>query len=232
MTDRPRQIAEAVIAAIVAQALPPGTKLGERELAEVWGTSRAVIKQALIIVGESGLVETRVNRGASVAQLGHREAQELFEALSALEQGVAFQLMQRLSGREWDVMQANVDEVEASMAAGDNENADIIGPVFHDHMIALSGNRAVQEIHARLVRRMQLLRQLYVNRDYHRCRLNDDHRDLLEHLRAARVPEALALIQNHYQSIARGYDVEAPVTEPESLARALAPWLDSHSQTA
>ncbi|PJE31075.1 transcriptional regulator, GntR family [Pseudooceanicola antarcticus] len=232
MTDRPRQIAKAIIAAIVAQALPPGTKLGERELAEVWGTSRAVIKQALIIVGESGLVDTRMNRGASVAQLGQREAYELFEALSAVEQGVAFQLMQRLSGREWEVMAANVDEVDAAIDLGDNVHADDIGPIFHDHLLALSGNRALQEVHARLVRRMQLLRQLYVNRDYHRCRLNDDHRDLLDHMRAGRVTEALSLIQNHYQSIARGYDVEAPVAEPASLKEALAPWLETETAPA
>lgn len=232
MTERPRQIAEAIIAAIVAQALPPGTKLGERELAEAWGTSRAVIKQALIIVAESGLVETRKNRGASVAQLSQREAYELFEVLSAVEQGVAFQLMQRLSAREWDILQANVDSVEASMEAGDNPTADRLGPVFHDLLMQMSGNQTAIDVHARLVRRMQLLRQLYMNHDYHRCRLNDDHRDLLAHMRARRVAEALALIQNHYESIARGYDVDAPVAAPETLAGALAPWLAVQPETA
>ena len=50
MAYRSRQIAEALSGAIAAQELPPGFKLGERHLGEICGTSRAVVKQALIVL--------------------------------------------------------------------------------------------------------------------------------------------------------------------------------------
>lgn len=227
MIDRPRQIADAISNAIVAQTLLPGTKLGERELAEVCDTSRAVIKQALIIVAENGLVETKRNRGASVAQLSIRDAFDLFEALSALEQGVAFQLAHRLSAPEWEVLQHHVDLTQACMDCGDNDKADRIGPEFHSHLVGLTRNRALISTHEQLARKSQLLRQLYVNRDYHRCRLNDDHQELLTLMKSRQIDHALKLIGDHYQSIARGFDMDGPVSQPADLGTALMPWLTS-----
>lgn len=232
MVDRPRQIADAITSAIVAQTLLPGTKLGEREVAEVCNTSRAVIKQALIIVSESGLVETRRNRGASVAQLSIRDAFELFEALSALEQGVAFQLATRMSASEWEVLQQHVDLTQACMDCGNNDEADRIGPEFHSQLVSLTRNRTLISTHEQLVRKSQLLRQLYVNRDYHRCRLNDDHQELVTLMKTRRIDQALRLIESHYQSIARGFDMDQPVSQPADLSTALAPWLTKKAEPA
>lgn len=232
MVDRPRRIADAISSAIIAQTLPPGTKLGERELSEVCDTSRAVIKQALIMVAESGLVETRRNRGASVAQLTIRDAFELFESLTALEQGVAFQLMHRLSGLEWEVLQQHVDLTQACMDCGNNEEADRIGPGFHSQLVALTRNRALASTHDQLVRKSQLLRQLYVNRDYHRCRLNDDHQELVTLMKSKQVDPVLKLVEGHYQSIARGFDMDGPVSLPADLGSALEPWLAREPELA
>ncbi len=227
MSDLPRWIADAVTGAILAQALPPGTKLGERELAQACGTSRAVVKQAMLILGETGLVETRKNRGASVARLTTQEAYDLFEALTVLEQGVAVQLMQRMAPAEWDVLQEHVDLVQTHMDENNNDAADRQGPQFHTHFISLLGSKAVSALHQQLVRRSTLLRMLYVNRRYHRCRLNDDHQVLIDLLRAKEADAVFRHIEDHYRSIVRGFDMDRPLSTDCDLAAALAPWLGS-----
>lgn len=232
MSGTAQHIADQIGTAIRSQALPAGTRLAERELAEIFGVSRAVIKQALVALSEAELVDTRRHSGASVAVVGESEARELFEALVTIEQGIAFLLMEQLSPAEWDRLEANVSQVDSSMRAGDNTEADRIGPHFHDLFVELCGNRVLQRAHARIAQRVQLLRQIYVSHDYCRRQLNEDHRALIAHLRAGELAPALTLIRHHYRAIARGYDLSPPDGPPVKLAVALAscrvPHDDSH----
>ena len=48
MSGRSEQIAATICEAILAHRLMPGTKLGERDLADIFAVSRVVIRQALI----------------------------------------------------------------------------------------------------------------------------------------------------------------------------------------
>lgn len=225
MADLPRQIADAVTSAILAQVLLPGTKLGERELAQACGTSRAVVKQALLILSETGLVETRKNRGASVAKLTTQEAYDLFEALTTLEQGVAVQLMHRMAPAEWDVLQEHVDQIQTYMDQNNNDAADRHGPDFHTIFVKLLRNKAVDSLHKQLVRRSTLLRMLYVNLQYHRCRLNDDHQELIGLLKARATDAVFKHIEEHYRSIVRGFDMDRSLDTDCDLSTVLSPWL-------
>ena len=221
MTLLSRQIAEVMSGAIGAQELPPGMKLGERQLADICGTSRAVVKQALIVLAREGLVQMHPNRGAFVAELDPREAFEIFEAIAAIEQGVAFQLAARMSSGDLARLEANVSETQCCLDHGDDIKSDRTGPEFHVELVKLARNRVLEESHARLLRRSQLIRLLYVNRDYHRQQLNDDHGLLLTYLKAGQIEPALKLIGNHYDSIARGYDMDMRAAIRPDLAEVL-----------
>ncbi|MEO1027334.1 MAG: GntR family transcriptional regulator, partial [Pseudomonadota bacterium] len=67
MTDKASAIVSAVTQAILDHNLVPGTKLGERELAEIFGSSRVIVRQALVELSDGGLVSLQRNRGAFVA---------------------------------------------------------------------------------------------------------------------------------------------------------------------
>ncbi len=232
MADRSRQIAEALSGAIGAQELPPGFKLGERPLAEIFSTRRAVVKQALLVLSREGLVQIHPNRGAFVAELNAREAFDVFESIAAIEQGAAFQLAVRLSPADLDRLDANVSETQCCLDHGDDAGSDRIGPEFHVELVKLARNRVLEETHARLVRRSQLIRLLYVNRDYHRQKLNDDHGLLVAHLKAGRIEPALRLIANHYDSIARGYDMDMRAVVQPNLGEVLARRLKTQTEPA
>ena len=225
MTQFSRRIADAITDAILAHALPPGAKLGERELAEAAGASRAVVKQALVKLTEHGLVDTRPNRGASVARLTIHDAYDLFEALTILEQGVAMQLAERMGPSEWDVLERHVDAVQWRIERGEDAGADVMGPEFHSILVGLVRNRSLRALHEQLVRRSTLLRTLYERREVHRCALNDDHRKFVRLLRTRQVERAAVLIERHYRSVVRGFDMDPRPVSPVDLAAVLGPRL-------
>ena len=59
----PTRIAERVVEAILAQKLAPGERLGEQALAENFGVSRTMVREALMQLQARGFVEVQARRG-------------------------------------------------------------------------------------------------------------------------------------------------------------------------
>lgn len=64
-----RQIHALLRQDIVALRLRPGARLSENELALRFGTSRAPVREALIRLGEEGLIEVQPQRGSFVSRI-------------------------------------------------------------------------------------------------------------------------------------------------------------------
>ena len=69
-----RQIEQAVL----DHRLPPGTKLKEVQLANLFGVKRGTIRKVLTRLAHSRLVEQTPNRGATVAKPSVQEGKDLF----------------------------------------------------------------------------------------------------------------------------------------------------------
>jgi len=69
---------------IVGGRIPPGSKLAEREVAELLGISRAPVRDALLELEKEGLVVTKPN-GRYVIELGKQDIRELYQVRLALE---------------------------------------------------------------------------------------------------------------------------------------------------
>lgn len=225
MSYRSRQIADALSGAIGAQDLPPGFKLGERILSEICGTSRAVIKQALIILSREGLVEMVPNKGACVAELSGHAVLDIFEALAAIEQGAAFQLAERLTGADWDRLESNVTAAQCCLDTEASEEADRLGQEFHSHLVALVDNPMLMESHARLTLRSQLLRQHLISVAEQGRHLNDDHGRILTLLKTRQTTEAMRMIGAHYAAIARGFRLAPAKSANPDLEAVMRRWL-------
>ena len=70
---------------IVTGRFQPGERLDEQSLADRFGVSRTPIREALMQLASTGMVELHSRRGAFVASLGLKEIIERFEAMAALE---------------------------------------------------------------------------------------------------------------------------------------------------
>jgi DNA-binding GntR family transcriptional regulator len=77
--------------AIIGGALAPGVRLIERELIEMLGVSRTVIREALRQLESEGLITTDARKGMVVRELTMSEATHLY-AIRALLEGLAARL--------------------------------------------------------------------------------------------------------------------------------------------
>ena len=222
MGNLSERISDTLRKAILAQRLVPGTKLGERELAEIFDVSRIVIRQALIRLATDGLVTIERNRGAFVAQPSLQEALEIYDTLTLLEQGVAQRLAERLDASGWEKLRAHVGRQAEAIERHDHRLADDLGQQFHTLFVSLAGNRLTQDIHAQVVRRTYLLRSLYTSRfDY--CNLLNEHSRIIDLLERGRIKPAMDLIDSHHRHVVRGYVLDPSGYPDTTLKEALAP---------
>ena len=225
MANRAEEIAATVTRAIVTRRLWPGSKLSEQTLADIFGVSRAVVRQAIIHLADGGLVAIQQNRGAFVSRPSYREAIEIYDALTIIEQGVAAQLAGRLSPQECAELRRHVNMQHKAVEEGNDALSDQLGSGFHEVLVRLARNSVVQEIHEQLIKRTSLLRTLVDNRfDY--CGLLHDHTELIDHLEQGSVEKAQALIDRHHRNVVRGFVLDQNLEPKMTPQEALEPYLD------
>ena len=82
--DTTRRIADSIVAAIVERRLMPGSKLAEQKLADLFGVSRTLVRQALFQLRDQ-LITLEPARGAFVAEPSVDEARQVFAVRRMLE---------------------------------------------------------------------------------------------------------------------------------------------------
>ena len=70
---------------IVEQALPPGARIDQTELADRLGVSRIPVRQALVHLAERGFVQLSAHRSARVAPISVEDVSRLYELRGRLE---------------------------------------------------------------------------------------------------------------------------------------------------
>lgn len=156
-----RYIYDRIYAAIMDQRLAPGAKLREAELCTVFGVSRTPVRQALIQLGQDGIVVLRHNRGAEVAQPTREEGHHIFVAREVIECAVARQLAQVHRAQDVRELRALARAERAAFAAGTDGEAITLAGTFHLRMAQMAGNPVLAALVARLVPQTSLLLALY-----------------------------------------------------------------------
>lgn len=80
-----RSVIEALRGRIARREIPPGSKLGEQQLAQEFGVSRARIREALGVLEQRGLIERTPHRGAVVLRLDLTQVFDIYQVRESLE---------------------------------------------------------------------------------------------------------------------------------------------------
>lgn len=214
--SRARKVASAITNAILDHSLKPGTKLCEQALAEIFGVSRTVVRQAIILLGSDGLVVVERHRGAFVSQPDFDEALEICESLVMIEQAAAAHLIRILGDTEWSEIKLRIAEGQRSAQSVHGQSS--CDQDFQSLLIDLTGNPVAKSIHARLLRRMQLVRSL-AGPDADHLVLAERNGKLVDRLAKGQFRQAAMMIERHRMASIRGGYVERPHEERASNAR-------------
>ena len=186
--------------AIVEQRLPPGTKLGEKALCEIFGVSRTLIRRVLQRLANEHMVASQPHRGACVARPSVEEAREVFEARRALEAHVIDRLAGGLTLADGGRLRRHLAQERQAHAAGDRRRLIRVSGEFHLLLAELAGNRAIARFLRELVSRTSLIIALYEAPGASCCSLGD-HTEIIEALVSGRAQVADRAMCAHLLSI-------------------------------
>ena len=115
------QVLERLRGAIIGGQLAPGQRLIERELTEMTGVSRTVVREVLRQLETEGLVAIIPHKGPVVRELSAGEARDLYTIRGALE-GIAARLFVEHAGADLHrKLAAALDVVVEAYRGGDAE---------------------------------------------------------------------------------------------------------------
>jgi len=127
--------------AIVGGRFQPNERLVEADLARTLGAGRTTIRAALVRLDQEGLVQRTPNRGARVRLVSDREALEIEQVRSALEQLVVREAALRATARDLADLRAELRRMHALVAEGDPIGYSELNASFHQRIWAIADNR-------------------------------------------------------------------------------------------
>ncbi|MCM3660619.1 GntR family transcriptional regulator [Georgenia satyanarayanai] len=145
---------EAIRAAILANAIPPGTPLSVPELARRLEVSRSPVREAVQRLIYDGLASHVPNRGAVVDQVEVDEITELYAVREVLE-GLAARLATQNASRDGvDSLREITAQHEELVRDGGDVDAHLqLDMAFHRTIRTLAGNHYLSEILESIVNR-------------------------------------------------------------------------------
>jgi len=79
------EIAERIVQSILARKIRPGERLGEQELADLFGVSRTLVREAMVHLQARGFVAVRSRVGWYVVEPSFEDARETYAARRIVE---------------------------------------------------------------------------------------------------------------------------------------------------
>ena len=218
-------IVDRVVNAILAGRLKPGTRLGEAQLAELFGVSRTRVREALMRLEARGIVQVSARRGWFVFEPSPEDARDAFEARRAVEVGLLH------CSRSIDVpalteLKAHIRREQAAIDAGDVGARSFLLGDFHVCMADALGNRALADILRDLTARTVLTAMLYQSQ-HDAAESCGDHARIVDALEAGDVGGAARLMELHIGDVEAALGVRAAADPLSSLREALAPLPES-----
>ena len=155
------EIAQSVVEAILAQKLAPGERLGEQELADLYGVSRTLVREALMQLQARGFVEVRPRRGWYVVEPSVGQARDAFAARRAVESG----LLRQAEGTPLQTvvrrLRRHVQDERAAIDGADPATRAFLLADFHVCLAECLGNPLLSDMLRDLTARTTLAATLY-----------------------------------------------------------------------
>ncbi|MBS7543665.1 GntR family transcriptional regulator [Ancylobacter oerskovii] len=209
-----------ILQAIFERRLHPGEKLTEERVAELFGVSRTVVRQALARLAQDGIVEQRPNRGAFVAAPSRADARHVLDARAVVEPEIA---ATACCGPATAVarLRRHVAMENEARAAGERATLVRLTGEFHIALAEAAGNPVFVRLLTELQALSSLAILLYARGEHAACPPHE-HADIVQAIEAGDGETAARLMRVHIAHVAEELDLAEPNgSRPPGLAQAL-----------
>lgn len=193
-----RQAAEILRNMILDNQLAPGSNHLESELAELLNMSRTPVREATLILETQGLLEVKPRHGVRILSFSLDDMDEIYEVLTELE-SLAAQRAASKGHPENELRKAEcaITAMDQSLLKDDRDSWAEADEVFHRELVRLGGNSRISKIVDMYIDQVRRARALTLYLRPAPTKSNDDHRDVLNAIRAGDPDKARSLHKMH-----------------------------------
>lgn len=205
-------IADQLRGRIMDGTFPPGSQLGEAQLASRLDVSRGPVREALQRLVQEGLLVYRRNRGVFVITLDDEQVADVYLARGAVERE-AVRILIRTAGTEaLDELETHVENMSRAAENGEWPRVADHDLKFHELIVHASGSSRLRRMFGTLlVEARMCLSALEAAYPIHQ-RLVREHREILHAMRQGNEPRTLQLLDAHLHDAVK--DLTAPGSRP------------------
>lgn len=213
-TSSTSQIVESLTRAIVEHRLHPGTKLAEQKLADHFGVSRTLVRQALFQLSQNRLIRLEPARGAFVAAPSVDEAKQVFAVRRMLEVEMTRAFVRQVSPAKIKALREHVAQEKLAVSNQDVPGRTELLGDFHVRMAELMGNEVLAELLRDLISRCALITLMYQSTAAAE-HSNEEHADIVKALAAKDEELAVRLMNDHLLHVEEGltFDRKLPTND-------------------
>ncbi|MEO8652372.1 MAG: GntR family transcriptional regulator [Hyphomicrobiaceae bacterium] len=203
-----------IVDAVMAGQLRPGTRLGEQQLAQLFGVSRTVVREALIRLETRGIVHVSTRRGWFVIEPSIEEAREAFDARRAIELGILYSV-DKIDADAIAKLKQHLTQEQDAIRSGDVAARSYLLGDFHVCMADALGSRLLADILRDLTARTILISMLYQS-THDAAESCAEHVEIVAAMEAGDRDRAASLMARHIGNVEAGLTVRAE-PEPDPL---------------
>lgn len=207
-------IVEALTRAIVEHRLLPGAKLAEQKLADHFGVSRTLVRQALFQLSQNRLIRLEPARGAFVAAPSALEARQVFAVRRMLEAEMMRAFVREVTPKKIKALKDHVAQEKHAVSRNDAAGRTELLGDFHVRMAELMGNDVLAQLLGELISRCSLITLMYQTASAAEDS-NDEHAGIIKALAARDEERAVRLMNNHLLNVEKNlaFDRKMPANE-------------------
>lgn len=183
---------------ILDNVYPPGHQALEQALAEELGISRTPLREAMIRLRNEGLLEIIPRHGIRVLPLSATDMREIYETLTALESMAAELAARRQPGpAEVEPLEQASRDMARALRSNDLDAWAQADERFHRTLIDLCGNRLLKQTVLNFWDRAHRARMFTLRLRPKPVNSTEEHRELVERIRAGDAAGAYACTRAH-----------------------------------
>ncbi|MBW6417779.1 GntR family transcriptional regulator [Celeribacter sp. PS-C1] len=208
----PKGIEATLLSAVVEGRIKPGHRLSENQLAEAFGVSRTLVREALTRLEARNIVMVKPRKGWFVVEPSAEEAAEVYATRRILEYGFLINSAPFTAAQIAD-LQAHIDEERKAVDASDKTRLTYLMGDFHVRIVKQSGNATLVETMRTLAARTNLISLRYQS-EHNALASHKDHVEIFEAIARGDMKTAARLSFEHLEDVEAGIMID---TSPDAI---------------